>query len=209
MKTMAQLLTASYPVMPVLVIPTLESAVPLAKALAKGGAKVIEVTLRTPCSMAAIKAIKAALPELIIGAGSVTTIEQAREVKAAGASFAVSPGFLPELIQAAQAEQLPFLPGVMTPSEVLAAKAAGLDCVKLFPAELAGGTAMLKALSGPLAEMAFCPTGGVSESNCKAYLQLDNVRCVGGSWVAPMDVVERGDWALIETLMRTASQLAP
>lgn len=209
MKTMAQLLTASYPVMPVLVIPTLESAVPLAKALAKGGAKVVEVTLRTPCSMAAIKAIKAALPELIIGAGSVTTVEQVREVKATGASFAVSPGFLPALIQAAQVEQLPFLPGVMTPSEVLAAKAAGLDCVKLFPAELAGGTAMLKALSGPLAEMAFCPTGGVSESNCKAYLQLDNVRCVGGSWVAPMGAVERGDWALIETLMRTASQLAP
>ncbi|MBL0076355.1 MAG: bifunctional 4-hydroxy-2-oxoglutarate aldolase/2-dehydro-3-deoxy-phosphogluconate aldolase [Rhodocyclaceae bacterium] len=195
------------PVMPVLVINREEDAVPLARALVAGGLRVLEITLRTSAALEAIRLIAEQVPEAVVGVGTVTRPEQFAQVKALGAVFAVSPGMTNPLIAAARAAELPFLPGVMTPSDVMRAMEAGLDALKLFPAEQAGGIGMLKAIGGPLPEMKFCPTGGVTVTSAPAYLALPNVGCVGGSWIAPADLVRSGNWAAITELARAASAL--
>ncbi|MGQ5522998.1 bifunctional 4-hydroxy-2-oxoglutarate aldolase/2-dehydro-3-deoxy-phosphogluconate aldolase [Chitinimonas sp. PSY-7] len=195
------------PVMPVIVLDRVEDAVPLARALVDGGIRVLEVTLRTPTAMASIKAIAAEVPDAIVGVGTVTQPAQFAEVKAAGARFAVTPGLTDELAQAAKAAGIPLLPGVMTPSEVIAAMAHGFDAMKLFPAEQAGGLGMLKALGGPFADVLFCPTGGVTLESAPKFLALPNVACVGGSWLAPKEKVAAGDWHVITQLARGAAAL--
>lgn len=206
MSKIREIMRAS-PVMPVIVIDRVEDAVPLAQALVAGGIRVLEVTLRTAAALDSIRAIAAAVPEAIVGVGTVTRPAQFAEVKAAGAVFAVTPGLTEELAAAARAADLPLLPGVMTPSEVIAALGWGFDAMKLFPAEQAGGIGMLKALGGPLAEVLFCPTGGVSLESAPKFLALPNVGCVGGSWLVPKDRVAAGDWAAITTLAREAAAL--
>ncbi|MDK2123949.1 bifunctional 4-hydroxy-2-oxoglutarate aldolase/2-dehydro-3-deoxy-phosphogluconate aldolase [Chitinimonas sp. DQS-5] len=195
------------PVMPVIVVERVEQAVPLARALVAGGIKVLEVTLRTDAALDAVKRIAAEVPEAIVGVGTVTRPEQFAAAKAAGAAFAVTPGLTSQLANAASGAGLPLLPGVMTPSEVIAARAAGFDAMKLFPAEQAGGIGMLKALAGPFPEVLFCPTGGVTLDLASHYLALANVGCVGGSWLAPKDKLAAGDWAAITRLAAEAAQL--
>ncbi len=199
----------SCPVMPVIVIEDLDTAVPLAKALVAGGIKVLEVTLRTPVALEAVKAIADAVPDAIVGVGTVVRPEQFEQAKAAGAKFAVTPGLTPKLAAAAREAGMPLLPGVHTASEVIAAMEEGFDAMKLFPAEQAGGLAMLKALGGPLPQVLFCPTGGVSLESAPKLLALPNVGCVGGSWLCPKDAVKAGDWAAITKLASEAAALRP
>lgn len=195
------------PVMPVIVIDRVEDAVPLAQALVAGGIRVLEVTLRTAAALESIQAIAAAVPDAIVGVGTVTKPEQFAQVKAAGARFAVTPGLTDELAEAAKAAGIPLLPGVMTPSEVIAALAHGFDAMKLFPAEQAGGLGMLKALGGPFANVLFCPTGGVTLESAPKFLALPNVACVGGSWLVPKDKVAAGEWHVVTQLAREAAAL--
>ena len=192
-------------VLPVLKIESAESAVPLARALSAGGLSVLEVTLRTDAAVEAIRRIAAEVPEVTVGAGTVTRRGDVESVREAGGRFAVSPGFVPALADAAREIGLPLLPGVMTPSEALAARDRGFDTLKLFPAGAAGGIALLKALGGPLPELAFCPTGGLGPSSFRDYLALPNVVCVGGSWVAPAAAVATADWRRITGFAREAS----
>ncbi|MEH6460773.1 bifunctional 4-hydroxy-2-oxoglutarate aldolase/2-dehydro-3-deoxy-phosphogluconate aldolase [Chitinimonas sp. JJ19] len=194
-------------VMPVIVIDRIEDAVPLAQALVAGGIRVLEVTLRTPVALAAVRAIAAAVPDAIVGVGTVTRPEQFAEAKTAGAVFAVTPGLTEELAQAAKAAGIALLPGVMTPSEVIAALGWGFDAMKLFPAEQAGGMGMLKAMAGPFADVLFCPTGGVTVESAPRFLALPNVGCVGGSWLVPKDRIAAGDWRAVTQLAREAAAL--
>ena len=194
------------PVVPVLIIDRLEDAVPLGTALVNGGLPALEVTMRTPVALEAIRAMSA-IPGAIVGAGTVLDAEQARAAVAAGARFLVSPGSTTELIDAAIALGVPILPGVATASEAMVARDKGLRVLKFFPAGPAGGPNYLKARASPLQEIQFCPTGGVSLDNAGDYLKLANVVCVGGSWVAPADAVKAGDWARIERLAREAAAL--
>jgi 2-dehydro-3-deoxyphosphogluconate aldolase/(4S)-4-hydroxy-2-oxoglutarate aldolase len=194
-------------VIPVLVVEELEHAVPMARALAVGGLSVLEVTLRSACALDAIQAMREAVPEATVGAGTVLTPADVKACQAAGARFAVSPGATPALLDAVEESGLPLLPGAATPTEIMALGARGYDTLKFFPAEAAGGVAMLKALAGPLPGMAFCPTGGISPANAPDYLALPNVLCVGGSWVVPKDTVARGDWPKVAELAREATLL--
>lgn len=187
------------PVLPVLVIDDAELAVPLAKALLDGGLNVLEVTLRTPAALEAISRM-ATVPGVVVGAGTVTRPADVAAAQAAGARFGVSPGATPRLLEAARDAGLPFLPGVATASEAMAARDAGYDTLKFFPAVPAGGAALLKALGGPLPDLAFCPTGGIDAGNFKTFRALPNVLCVGGSWVAPAEALARRDWAAITRL---------
>ncbi len=195
------------PVIPVIVIDRLEDAVPLARALVAGGIRVLEVTLRTPVALKAIEAIANEVEGAITGVGTITRAEDFDAALKAGALFGVSPGLTPELIAAARDSALPLLPGVMTPSEVIAARAAGFTEVKLFPAQQAGGVGMLKALSGPFPDLTFCPTGGISAATAPDFLALPNVACVGGSWLTPADAVAAGDWGRITTLASETVEL--
>ena len=194
------------PVIPVLVIEDLHHAVPLARALVAGGLPVLEVTVRTPVALAAIEAM-AQVPGARVGAGTVLSPHDVLRVKGAGASFAVSPGSTPALISACVAKGLPLLPGAATASEVMNLLEQGYTAMKFFPAGPAGGPAMLKALNGPLPQVTFCPTGGVSPANAGEYLSLPNVACVGGSWVAPAELLAARDWDGIERLARAAATL--
>ena len=203
-----QILRAS-PVMPVIALEDAERALPLAEALLAGGISTLEITLRTPAALEAITRIRKAFPQAHVGAGTVTTPEALRQAEGAGATFAVSPGLPRPLLEAAARGPLPFLPGVMTPTEVMTAAAAGFTHLKLFPAEQAGGLGMLKALAGPFRELRFCPTGGIGPDTAKAYLALPNVVCVGGSWLAPPSLLDTGDWKAITNLARQAAALAP
>ncbi|MBQ0889858.1 bifunctional 4-hydroxy-2-oxoglutarate aldolase/2-dehydro-3-deoxy-phosphogluconate aldolase, partial [Streptomyces sp. RM72] len=175
------------PVVPVVVVDDLADAVPLARALVAGGLPAIEVTLRTPVALDAIRAIADEVPGAVVGAGTVITAEQVAEVVAAGARFLVSPGWTDALLEAMRASGVPFLPGVSTTSEVVALLERGVREMKFFPAEAAGGTAYLKALAAPLPQARFCPTGGISAASAPEYLALPNVGCVGGSWMLPKD----------------------
>ena len=195
------------PVIPVLKIDNVADAVPLARALAKGGLRAIEITLRTPDALEAIRRVAGEVEEAIVGAGTILDARQFEQAAAAGSKFIVSPGITKQLLTAAAASEVPLLPGAITPGEIMAAREAGLDFLKFFPAEQAGGAAFLKALSSPIADVKFCPTGGVTAKNAKDYLSLPNVICVGGSWVAPDDLVKSGEWARIEALAREASLL--
>ena len=195
------------PVIPVIVIDELAHAVPLARALVAGGVRVLEVTLRTPAGLAAIEAIARDVPDAIVGVGTVTQPREFAEALQAGARFAVTPGLTPALIDAARECSLPLLPGTMTPSDIIAAQAAGYSQLKLFPAQQAGGVAMLKALGGPFPDVMFCPTGGVSASSAPEFLALPNVACVGGSWLTPKDAILANDWNRITALAREAAAL--
>ena len=195
------------PVIPVLTIQVLEHAVPLAQALVRGGLRVLEVTLRSACALDAIRAMRAAVPEAIVGGGTLTRARDFSDCAAAGAQFGVTPGLTAELIAAAVNAGFPLLPGIMTPGELISARAAGFEACKLFPAQQAGGVGMLKALGGPFPDHVFCPTGGVSRANAAEYLALPNVLCVGGSWITPAVAMASGDWAAIESLARDAASL--
>lgn len=194
------------PIIPVLVVEDVAHAAPLAQALVNGGLPALEVTLRTSAALEVIAAM-AQVPGGVVGAGTLLTPEDVRAAKAAGAKFGVSPGATDTLIAACVAEELPLLPGAATASEAMSLLEKGYDMLKFFPAEAAGGAAMLKSLGGPLPQISFCPTGGVSPENAPRYLSLPNVLCAGGSWVAPRDLVEAGDWDAIEALAREAAAL--
>ncbi|MFJ4325088.1 bifunctional 4-hydroxy-2-oxoglutarate aldolase/2-dehydro-3-deoxy-phosphogluconate aldolase [Streptomyces tricolor] len=195
------------PVVPVVVLADAADAVPLARALVAGGLPAIEVTLRTPAALDAIRAIADEVPQAVVGAGTVLTPEQVAACTAAGAQFLVSPGWTETLLAAMRGSGVPFLPGVSTTSEVVALLERGVREMKFFPAQAAGGTAYLKSLAGPLPQARFCPTGGIGPTTAPEYLALPNVGCVGGSWMVPAEAVAAGDWARIEELARAAAGL--
>ncbi|MEV3853342.1 bifunctional 4-hydroxy-2-oxoglutarate aldolase/2-dehydro-3-deoxy-phosphogluconate aldolase [Streptomyces sp. NPDC050095] len=195
------------PVVPVVVVEDAADAVPLARALVAGGLPAIEVTLRTPAALDAIRAIADAVPDAVVGAGTVISPANVADAVAAGAKFLVSPGWTEALLDAMKGSGVPFLPGVSTTSEVVALIERGVHEMKFFPAEAAGGTAYLKSLAGPLPQARFCPTGGISLASAPAYLALKNVGCVGGSWMLPAEAVAAKDWARVESLAREASGL--
>jgi 2-dehydro-3-deoxyphosphogluconate aldolase/(4S)-4-hydroxy-2-oxoglutarate aldolase len=195
------------PVIPVIVVEKIEHAVPLARALVAGGVRVLELTLRTPVALQAIEAIAREVEGAIVGVGTITRAEDFDRSIKAGALFGVSPGLTPALAAAARDSALPLLPGVMTPSDVIAARAAGFSELKLFPAQQAGGIGMLRAMAGPFPDVTFCPTGGVSAATAPDFLALPNVACVGGSWLTPPDAIDAGDWTRITALAREATAL--
>lgn len=195
---------AQGPVVPVLVIKKVEHAVPLAKALLAGGIKVLEVTLRTPVAIDVIRKIAQEVPEAVIGAGTVTNREQLQQVTEAGAQFAISPGLTTELLQAGQEGKIALIPGIASISELMKGLDLGYDHFKFFPAEASGGIKAIKSISGPFPDVTFCPTGGISPNNYLDYLALPNIRCVGGSWLAPDDVMEQGNWERITELAKEA-----
>lgn len=197
------------PVIPVIAIEDVAHAVPLAKALLAGGVRVLEVTLRTAVGLDSIRAIAKDVPDAIVGVGTLTRPEDFSKALDAGARFGVSPGLTSSLMEAAHQTGLPLLPGVMTPSDVIAARLAGFQQLKLFPAQQAGGIGMLKALAGPFPDVLFCPTGGVSVENAPDFLALPNVACVGGSWLVPQAAITAGDWGQITALAKEASALKP
>jgi 2-dehydro-3-deoxyphosphogluconate aldolase/(4S)-4-hydroxy-2-oxoglutarate aldolase len=195
------------PVIPVLTVDSLEHAAPLARALVAGGLRVLEVTLRTAVALEAIRAMRKAAPEAIVGAGTLTRPEDFAQAASVGAQFGVTPGLTPELIAAARQTAFPLLPGIMSPTELIAARLAGFDALKFFPAEPAGGISMLSAFAGPFRDVLFCPTGGITRESAPRYLQLANVACVGGSWVTPAAAIRTGNWSHIEELARDAATL--
>ncbi|WP_406015089.1 bifunctional 4-hydroxy-2-oxoglutarate aldolase/2-dehydro-3-deoxy-phosphogluconate aldolase [Streptomyces sp. NBC_00984] len=195
------------PVVPVVVLEDAADAVPLARALVAGGLPAIEVTLRTAAALDAIGAIAAEVPDAVVGAGTAISVRNVADTVAAGARFLVSPGWTDSLLDAMKASGVPFLPGVSTTSEVVALLERGVSEMKFFPAEAAGGTAYLKALSAPLPQARFCPTGGISLASAPSYLALPNVGCVGGSWMVPADAVAAKDWARVERLASEAAGL--
>lgn len=197
------------PVIPVIVINHPREAVPLAEALVRGGLTVLEVTLRTPHGLAAISEIKQAVPEATIGAGTVVTVEDLRGAVAAGAEFLVSPGSPARLIAASLPCDIPLLPGVATPTEAMTLLEQGFTHMKFFPAQAAGGVPMLKSIAGPLPQIQFCPTGGVNPDNAGQYLALNNVLCVGGSWMLDPRAIAAGDWRSVEDAARRAADLKP
>jgi 2-dehydro-3-deoxyphosphogluconate aldolase/(4S)-4-hydroxy-2-oxoglutarate aldolase len=194
------------PVVPVLVIDDLAHAAPLARALVAGGLPALEVTLRTPCALDAIRAM-ADVEGGVVGAGTLLTPADVKAAKAAGAKFGVSPGATQRLLDACAEYELPILPGAATASEIMALLEMGFSTLKFFPAEQAGGAAYLKSIGAPIPQVKFCPTGGISLKNARDYLSLSNILCVGGSWVAPKDAMARGDWAAITTLAAEAAAL--
>ena len=206
--TMDLVLQRARPVLPVLVIEDVGLAVDLAQALYAGGIEVLEVTLRTPRALDALASIRQALPQLLVGAGTLIHTEQFLEARDAGAQFAVSPGCTERLAAAADDCGLPYLPGVMTPSEVLLALEYGYRSLKLFPADGATSVKMLKSFKGPFTGIRFCPTGGVTADNLQSFLRLPNVACVGGTWIAPSNLVRARAWDQITQLAREACGLA-
>jgi len=193
------------PVMPVVVIDDAELAPDLARALVRGGIRVVEVTLRTAAALAAIEAIARHVPEIALGVGTVLSAADLKAAANAGATFAISPGATPALLSAAASVSIPYLPAVATASELMQALACGYQCFKFFPAGPAGGTSMLKAFAGPFPQARFCPTGGITQESVKAYLDLPNVLCAGGSWLTPADALAARDWRRIEALASRAA----
>ncbi len=194
-------------VIPVLKIADAAHAVPLARALARGGLPTIEITLRTASALEAIRRIAAEVRETVVGAGTILDARQFDEAAKAGSKFIVSPGVTGDLLAAASNSDVPLLPGAITPGEIMTAREAGLTFLKFFPAEQAGGAAFLQALASPFSGIRFCPTGGINVRNAADYLALPNVACVGGSWIAPDHLVQAGRWDTIEMLAREASGL--
>ncbi|WP_250304350.1 bifunctional 4-hydroxy-2-oxoglutarate aldolase/2-dehydro-3-deoxy-phosphogluconate aldolase [Streptomyces sp. A 4/2] len=195
------------PVVPVVVLDDAADAVPLARALVAGGLPAIEVTLRTPAALDAIRAIAAEVPDAVVGAGTVISPEGVAQALAAGSRFLVSPGWSDRLLGSMTESGVPFLPGVSTTSEVVQLLERGITEMKFFPAEAAGGTPYLKSLGGPLPQARFCPTGGISLTSAPSYLALPNVGCVGGTWMLPAEAVATRDWARVESLARGAAAL--
>ncbi len=195
------------PVIPVLEYHSVDEALHISEALVEGGLPLLEITLRTPVALQAMEAVAKALPQAVVGAGTVLSIEQLHAVRDAGAQFAVSPGLTQKLADGAQGAGISLLPGVATASEAMFALESGFSFLKFFPAEAAGGVPMLKSLYGPLAQLKFCPTGGIDLAKAATYLALPNVVCVGGSWVVPKDAVAAKDWKRIRKLAEEAAQL--
>jgi 2-dehydro-3-deoxyphosphogluconate aldolase/(4S)-4-hydroxy-2-oxoglutarate aldolase len=195
-------------VVPVIVLTDPAHAVPLAHSLLEGGIDVMEITLRSDAALASIEAVARAVPQMHLGAGTVTRVAEVQRVIDAGATFALSPGCTDAIFAAVQAANLPFIPGVMTPGEVMHRREQGFSLMKLFPAQQAGGLGMLKALGAPIPDVAFCPTGGVSPENLKDFLNLPNVAMAGGSWLTPAQALASGDWAKITQLAREATAIA-
>ena len=198
---------ADAPVIPVIVIDDLQTAVPMAQALVAGGIRMLEITLRTPQALAAMEAIAKAVPEAVVGAGTARSPEDVRAAADAGARFVVSPGYTSSVGQACRDAGLALLPGVATGSEIMMAQADGWDVLKFFPAAAAGGAPLLKAWHGPFSEVRFCPTGGISMANAAEFLALPNVACVGGSWLTPAKALAQKVWGAIEALARAAALL--
>ncbi len=192
------------PVLPVVVILDVELAVPLARALAAGGLPAIEITLRSPVALEACRRIVNEVPEVVVGVGTVREPVQVTQARDAGARFLVSPGSTPALLDAFQAGDLPFLPGVSTVSEMMTVAERGITEMKLFPAEASGGAALLKAVHGPLPDLRFCPTGGIRPETAGTYLRLPNVGCVGGSWLTPAEILDQRQWQAVASLARAA-----
>lgn len=207
MSTETLSLASHGPVIPVIVIQRLQDAVPLAEALVAGGVKVLEVTLRTPVALQAMEAMARAVPEAIVGAGTLRSVADVKAARDAGCKFGVSPGYTDAIGAACREQRLPLLPGVSTASEVMQANAGGYSFLKLFPAVAVGGINLLKALSGPFPDVVFCPTGGISLESAPQFLSLPNVKVCGGSWLTPQDAVEQGDWARITRLAAEAQAL--
>lgn len=201
--TALEVLSAS-PIVPVIAVKQLKDAVPLANALVKAGVKVLEITLRTECGLEAIRTVKRDVPNAIVGAGTVVNAIQYAQAVDAGAEFIISPGLTGSLLQKSREYDVPFIPGVATPSELMLANQYGLSYLKFFPAEINGGIKALQAFSGPFPDIKFCPTGGVNEKNYRDYLALKNVLCVGGTWFVPADAIERGDFDAITALAKSA-----
>jgi len=195
------------PVIPVLTVSDLAHAAPLARALVDGGLRVLEITLRTPVAIGCVDAIRKAVPDAIIGVGTLTRAVDFAAADRAGAQFGVTPGLTPELAAAARGARFPLLPGVMTPTDVIAARLLGFNVLKFFPAHQSGGAAMVCALGAPFPDVLFCPTGGITRASAPDYLALSNVVSVGGSWVAPRAMIDAGDWQGIEALARDAAAL--
>jgi 2-dehydro-3-deoxyphosphogluconate aldolase/(4S)-4-hydroxy-2-oxoglutarate aldolase len=195
------------PVIPVIVIQRVEDAVPMAQALVDGGVRVLEVTLRTPVALQAMAAIAQAVPDAIVGAGTVRSVADAQAARDVGCRFAVSPGYTSEVGRACREIGLPLLPGVATGSEVMQAQADGYSFLKFFPATAAGGIPMLKALAGPFPDVVFCPTGGITPETAPQFLALPNVKVCGGSWLTPQAAVDAKDWNRIRTLAQQAALL--
>lgn len=195
------------PVIPVIKIDDAKNAVPLARALAAGGLPAIEITLRTGDALEAIRRVAGEVPEAIVGAGTILNPAQFAEAEKAGSKFIVSPGVTQNLLAAAADSDVPLLPGAITLGEIMTARDAGLDFLKFFPAEQAGGIEFIKALASPIADVKFCPTGGITAKSAPDYLALSNIICVGGSWVAPDAMVKEGRWSEIEALAREAAKL--
>ena len=195
------------PVIPVIVLQRVADAVPLARALVAGGVRVLEITLRTPVALDCMRAIADQVPEAIVGAGTIRSVDDAKAALEAGCRFGVSPGYSSDIGLDCRDIGLPLLPGVATASEVMAANADGYSFLKFFPATAAGGIPMLKALHGPFGDVVFCPTGGIGPGNAADFLALPNVACVGGSWLVPGDALAQGDWARITQLAREAVAL--
>ncbi|TMH37213.1 MAG: bifunctional 4-hydroxy-2-oxoglutarate aldolase/2-dehydro-3-deoxy-phosphogluconate aldolase [Betaproteobacteria bacterium] len=200
-------LAAPGPVIPVIVIQRLDDAVPLAQALIEGGVRVLEITLRTPVALRCMEAIARAVPDAIVGAGTVRNVADAQAARDAGCRFAVSPGYSSDVGIACRNLGLPLLPGVATASEVMQANADGYDFLKFFPATAAGGIPLLKALAGPFPDVAFCPTGGITVETAPQFLALPNVKVCGGSWLTPQDAVDAKDWPRITQLARASAAL--
>ena len=200
-------LAAHGPFIPVIVLQQVDDAVPVAQALVAGGVRVLEVTMRTPVALRCIEAIARAVPQAIVGAGTVRSAADARAALAAGARFAVSPGYTAAVGEACRDIGLPLLPGVSTASELMAAQDGGHDFVKFFPASAAGGIPLLKALAGPFPEVSFCPTGGITPQNARDFLALPQVKVCGGSWLTPQDAIAAGDWPRITRLAQEAAAL--
>ncbi|WP_292971083.1 bifunctional 4-hydroxy-2-oxoglutarate aldolase/2-dehydro-3-deoxy-phosphogluconate aldolase [Pantoea sp. UBA4549] len=203
-KISAEQVLSTGPVVPVIVVNQPEHAVPMAKALVAGGIRVLEVTLRTPVAMDALRAIICEVPEAIVGAGTVINTQQLKEVTDAGAQFVISPGLTESLLRAATEGPVPLIPGISTVSELMMGMDHGLREFKFFPAEANGGVRALSALAGPFPQVRFCPTGGISPANYRDYLALKSVLCIGGSWLVPDDALQQGDWARITQLARDA-----
>lgn len=192
------------PLLPVITINHPDTAVPMCEALMQGGLKVFEITLRSEYGLDAIRALRKALPDAVIGAGTVLTVAQYKQAEAAGAQFVVTPGITPALLEYGLQAQVPLLPGIATASELMSGYQLGYRRFKFFPAEVAGGTAGLRALGGPFAAVRFCPTGGIRQKTAADYLALDNVMIVGGTWLTPEEAVASGDWARIRELARAS-----
>ena len=199
---------AGYGVVPVVVLNRAEDAKPLAEALCKGGLKCAEVTFRTDAAEESIKIMTENFPEMLVGAGTVLTIDQVDRAVAAGARFIVSPGFDPEIVDYCLEKDIPVFPGCITPSEVAQAAKRGIEVVKFFPAEQAGGVAMIRSLAAPYTGMKFMPTGGISAKNLRDYLECDKILCCGGSWMVKSDLIHQGEFDRIRDLTREAVELA-
>ncbi len=207
MKLTAEAALSLTPVLPVAVLADAGAAAPLARALLAGGVRSIEIAMRTPAALEAMRVAAKAAPDLVIGAGTVLSEQDLHAAADSGARYALSPGATPELLRAARNGPIPLIPGIATASEIMRGLELGYTCFKFFPAEQLGGVAALKALAAPLPAARFCPTGGIGQGQACAYLALGNVLCVGGSWVAPAEMIAAGDWAGIEALARRAAAL--